>query len=116
MFGQGLLVAHRAAGADCAAATGARRDERQARASAALWKLCSGSRTVAAGGERRPQAVMLPRCKHRTPRAYDAARYAQCHPVEPLFGRLKQVRRVAPRYDKLDAHFLAFIHLPATGL
>ncbi|NML65624.1 transposase, partial [Hymenobacter sp. RP-2-7] len=33
-----------------------------------------------------------------------------------FFSRLKQFRRVATRYDKLDAHFLAFIHLAATVL
>jgi len=61
-------------------------------------------------------AVIPPRRKRRQPRAYDAARYAQRHPVERLFSRLKQFRRVATRYDKLDAHFLAFIQLAATVL
>jgi transposase len=61
-------------------------------------------------------AVIPPRRKRRTPRAYDAARYAQRHPVERLFSRLKHFRRVATRYDKLDAHFLAFIQLAATVL
>ena len=32
-------------------------------------------------------------------------------PVERLVGKLKQFRRVATRYDKLDAHFLAFVQL-----
>ena len=61
-------------------------------------------------------AVIPPRRKRRYPRAYDAARYAQRHPVERLFSRLKQFRRVATRYDKLDTHFLAFVHLAATVL
>ena len=61
-------------------------------------------------------AVIPPRRKRRIPRAYDAARYAQRHPVERLFSRLKQFRPVATRYDKLDAHFLAFVHLAATVL
>ncbi|HEX8504320.1 MAG TPA: transposase, partial [Hymenobacter sp.] len=38
------------------------------------------------------------------------------HPIERLFSRLKQFRRVATRYDKLDAHFLSFVHLAATVL
>ncbi len=71
---------------------------------------------VAALAARGTCAVMPPRRKRRAPRAYDAARYAQRHPVERLFSRLKQFRRVATRYDKLDAHFLAFIHLAATVL
>jgi transposase len=61
-------------------------------------------------------AVIPPRRKRRTPRPYDAVRYAQRHPVERLFSRLKQFRRVATRYDKLAAHFLAFVQLAATVL
>jgi len=61
-------------------------------------------------------AVIPPRRKRRLPRAYDPVRYAQRQPIERLFSRLKQFRRVATRYDKLDAHFLAFIHLAATVL
>ena len=60
--------------------------------------------------------MIPPRRKRRHPRAYDPQRYAQRHPVERLFSRLKQFRRVATRYDKLDAHFLAFVHLAATVL
>jgi transposase len=71
---------------------------------------------VAALAARGTQAVIPPRRKRRHPRTYDAARYAQRHPIERLFSRLKQFRRVATRYDKLDAHFLAFIHLAATVL
>ena len=36
--------------------------------------------------------------------------------MERLFSRLKQFRRVATRYDKLDADFLAFIYIAATVL
>lgn len=61
-------------------------------------------------------AVIPPRRKRRHPRPYDPVRYAQRHSIERLFSRLKQFRRVATRYDKLDTHFLAFIHLAATVL
>ena len=71
---------------------------------------------VAALAARGTQAVIPPRRKRRHPRAYEPARYAQRHPVERLFSRLKQFRRVATRYDKLDKHFLAFIQLAATVL
>jgi transposase len=71
---------------------------------------------VAELARRGTHAVIPPRRKRRHPRAYEASRYAQRHPVERLFSRLKQFRRVATRYDKLDAHFLAFVHLAATVL
>ena len=61
-------------------------------------------------------AVIPPRRKRRLPRPYDPVRYAQRQAVERLFSRLKQFRRVATRYDKLDTHFLAFIQLAATVL
>ena len=71
---------------------------------------------VAAMAARGTCAVIPPRRKRRHPWAYDVARYAQHHPIERLFSRLKQFRRVATRYDKLDAHFLAFVHIAATVL
>ncbi|UPL51070.1 IS5 family transposase [Hymenobacter sublimis] len=71
---------------------------------------------VAELARRGTQAVIPPRRKRRHPRPYDAVRYAQRHPVERLFSRLKQFRRLATRYEKLDAHFLAFIYLAATVL
>jgi transposase len=71
---------------------------------------------VAALAARGTCAVILPRRKRQHPRAYDVARYAQRHPVGQLFSRLKQFRCVATRYDKLDARFLAFVHLAATVL
>lgn len=71
---------------------------------------------VAALAGRGTCAVIPPRRKRRHPRPFDAQRYAKRHPVERLFSRLKQFRRVATRYDKLDAHFLAFIHIAATIL
>lgn len=71
---------------------------------------------VAVLAARGTHAVIPPRRKRRHPRAYDVARYAQRHPVERLFSRLKQFCRVATRYDKLEAHFLAFSQLAATVL
>jgi transposase len=71
---------------------------------------------VAALAARGVCAVIPPRRTRRRPRGYDATRYAQRQPVERLFSRLKQFRRVATRYDKLDAHFLAFVQLTAAVL
>ena len=44
---------------------------------------------------------------------HDAERYKDRNKIERLFNRLKQFRRVATRYDKLDLSLLAFIHLTA---
>lgn len=71
---------------------------------------------VAALAARGTSAVIPPRRKRRQPRAHDPVRYAQHQAIARLFSRLKQFRRVATRYDKLDVHFLAFIHLAATVL
>lgn len=40
---------------------------------------------------------------------YDQERYKQRNNVERLFNKLKQFRRVATRYEKLKANFLAFV-------
>jgi transposase len=40
---------------------------------------------------------------------YDKESYQQRHKVERLFNQIKQFRRVATRYGKLKANFLAFI-------
>ena len=42
---------------------------------------------------------------------FERAAYRERNPVERPVGKLKQLRRVATRYDKLDPHFLAFVQL-----
>lgn len=42
---------------------------------------------------------------------YDKTRYRQRNRVERFFSKLKQFRRLATRYDKLQKTFLAAIHL-----
>ena len=46
-------------------------------------------------------------------RVYDKAAYTRRNRIERLFGRLKEYRRLATRYDKLDVSFNAFITLAA---
>lgn len=46
-------------------------------------------------------------------RSYDRELYRERNHTERLFGRLKQCRRIATRYDKTARNFLAFIHLAA---
>lgn len=57
------------------------------------------------------QPVAPPIRTRRDPWPYDRERYKQRNIVERLFNRLKRCRRIATRYDKLDALFLAFIYL-----
>jgi transposase len=42
---------------------------------------------------------------------FDRDAYRGRNLVERLVGKLKQFRRVATRYDKLAAHYLAFVQL-----
>ena len=42
---------------------------------------------------------------------YDQEGYKQRNKVERLFNKIKQFRRVATRYEKLKANFLAFVTL-----
>ena len=44
-------------------------------------------------------------------RRYDKDLYKGRNVVERFWSRVKQCRRVATRYDKLDVCYLAFVHL-----
>jgi hypothetical protein len=43
--------------------------------------------------------------------AYDTKIYKERHLIEGLFGRLKENKRIAMRFDKLDIVFSSFIAL-----
>jgi transposase len=63
---------------------------------------------------RRGITAIIPQLKTETrPRLMDWATYRERNAVERLVGRLKEYRRVATRYDKLAASYLAFVHLAA---
>ena len=47
---------------------------------------------------------------------FDREAYAERNRVERLINRLKQFRRVATRYEKLAANYLAMLTLAATLL
>ena len=49
----------------------------------------------------------------KTPRLMDWGLYRERNVVERLVGRLKEYRRIATRYDKLAASYLAFVQLAA---
>ena len=55
------------------------------------------------------QAVIPPRSNRTVQRPVDWNLYKDRNLVERFFNRLKQFRRVATRYDKLDTSFLSFI-------
>jgi transposase len=57
--------------------------------------------------------VIPPRSNRAGAIPYDKTKDRGRNAVERLFNRLKQFRRVATRYGKLDLTFLAFIHLTA---
>lgn len=62
------------------------------------------------------QCVIPPTKNRKEQREYDTHLYKERNQVERLFNKLKNFRRVATRYDKLDVAFLSFIHLAAIYL
>jgi transposase len=53
------------------------------------------------------------RADQRSTGPFDRAIYRKRNRVERLINRLKQCRRIATRYDKLAASYLAMLHLAA---
>jgi transposase len=56
-------------------------------------------------------AVIPPRSNRAEQRDYDSHWYKDRNLVERFFNRIKQFRRIATRYEKLDCNFLAMITL-----
>ena len=48
------------------------------------------------------QVVISPKARRKIKRKYDAALYKEMNLIERMFNKLKNFRRVATRYDKLD--------------
>jgi transposase len=59
------------------------------------------------------KAVIPPRRNRKHPAEYDKALYKERHKIENLFGRLKDYRGIATRYDKTAGNFLAGVYLAA---
>lgn len=59
-------------------------------------------------------AVIPPRQNRTEHREYDRQLYKARHLVENFFGKLKQYRAIATRYDKRAVNFLGAIYLAAT--
>jgi len=59
--------------------------------------------------------AVIPSTRSRTvPIPHDPLLYRLRNRIERCFNKLKHFRRFATRYDRLAAHYLAFIHLAAT--
>lgn len=61
-------------------------------------------------------AVIPPRDGRKHSIAFDKKVYTWRHLVENFFGRIKQFRRIATRYEKTDNHFRAMLSLVAIFL
>jgi transposase len=57
-----------------------------------------------------------PRKNRVVPVEYDRHLYKERSAVELFFGRIKQYRRVATRYDKKAANFLGFVWLASIAI
>lgn len=62
------------------------------------------------------KACIPARRGRRPPAAYDRELYKQRHRVENFFEKLKRLRRIATRYDKTDASFMAFVLIATCSL
>ena len=61
--------------------------------------------------ERGVEPVIPPKANRLEPEPYDEGAYRERNRVERLFGKLKEFRRVATRYDKTKRMFLGWVHL-----
>ena len=71
------------------------------------------NQALAAIAERQAQAVIPPKANRVEQRLYDKNLYAERNKVERFFGRLKEARGFATRYEKTATSFLAVAHLLA---
>jgi putative transposase len=67
--------------------------------------------------EQKGTQVIIPPKRHRKiQRAYDTDLYKERNRIERFFNKLKQLRRVATRYDKHLANFMGFVKLAAIAI
>jgi transposase len=60
------------------------------------------------------KVVIPPKRNRKVQRDYDKGLYRERNLVERLFNKLKNFRRVATRYEKLDMTFLSFAFVSAS--
>lgn len=68
----------------------------------------------AALAERGITVCIPPRSNCKVQYHYDKVLYRQRHKIENVFGRIKDWRRVATRYDRCAHTFMSAICIPAT--
>jgi transposase len=76
-------------------------------------KACDTNAVLAAGAAQQAEAVTPPKANRLDQRAYDENLYADRNKIERVFGRLKQARGFATRYEKTAVSFLTVAHLLA---
>lgn len=59
------------------------------------------------------QPCIPPRSGRCCPASFNRGFYRRRHKVENFFQRIKRYRRIGTRYEKLDLHFLGFLHAVA---
>ena len=57
------------------------------------------------------KAIIPQKTSMLRPRAFDPTIYKQRNRIERTIGRLKQLRRIATRYDRIPANYLAGLYL-----
>jgi putative transposase len=62
------------------------------------------------------EVVIPPKRNQKVQRNYDLELYKERNIIERFFNKLKQLRRVTTRYDKLLANFMGFVKLAAIGI
>ncbi|MEZ4529276.1 MAG: IS5/IS1182 family transposase, partial [Desulfobacterales bacterium] len=60
--------------------------------------------------ERGIEPVIPPRSCRENPQDYDRHLYKERHPVECFINKIKHVRRIFFRFDKLAGRYLPFLH------
>lgn len=60
--------------------------------------------------------IIPPRSNRKAPEHPDYRRYKDRNRIERMFGKLKQQRRIATRYDKSALSFESFLNLAAVRL
>lgn len=59
------------------------------------------------------QPVIFNKAGRKQPYAFNGTRYRERNVIERMFGRLKDFRRIATRYDKNADNFMAILCLAA---